>query len=510
MALAEWIYTVDTVEEAALMALIVKNNMDSVNALKNLSKNTEAMHKDLQKLASGEKITSAADGASEYAISEKMRVQVKSLDQDDQNAQNGISILNVASGAIESTINILRTMKEKAIDAANDSNSDADRASIQKVIDQSIDQINENAQVSYNGITMLDGSRNSAVVEGGTYTHLTTQGLAEETTIDTPLVDLMDRGNNSLGIQMDDTMTVSWVKDGVTKSVSISPLYWTKVDYEDVYDVYGNLIDTKKTVTHNDHTLKSLFERNETIMGDLELVDGAKKGYNYIGTDEAGDDVFTIDNKNGITVKAKEAGVSGQLAGLTISVRDSQGNERTSVNAAIDTFTETIQGQNQSDDNALVFQIGTKANQSLKAGFTDMRASALGLEALSVNLSDSPGINVVEDNGVTVTTTVLGSTRLNVGSQEAANAAINVIDNALQKALNQQTKIGAETSRLEYTSANLVMSSENVQAAESVIRDADMAREQTAYARDSILTQAAQAMLAQSNQNSSSVLSLLQ
>ena len=202
--------------------------------------------------------------------------------------------------------------------------------------------------------------------------------------------------------------------------------------------------------------------------------------------------------------------MSGQLAGLTISVRDSQGNERTSVNAAIDTFTETIQGQNQSDDNALVFQIGTKANQSLKAGFTDMRASALGLEALSVNLSDSPGINVVEDNGVTVTTTVLGSTRLNVGSQEAANAAINVIDNALQKALNQQTKIGAETSRLEYTSANLVMSSENVQAAESVIRDADMAREQTAYARDSILTQAAQAMLAQSNQNSSSVLSLLQ
>ena len=85
-----------------------------------------------------------------------------------------------------------------------------------------------------------------------------------------------------------------------------------------------------------------------------------------------------------------------------------------------------------------------------------------------------------------------------------------MLDNALQKVLNQQTTVGAELSRLEYTSANIVMNSENTQAAESVIRDADMAKEQTAYARDSILTQAAQAMLAQSNQNSSSVLSLLQ
>lgn len=492
------------------MALIVKNNMDSVNALKNLSKNNEAMNKDLKKLASGEKITGAGDGASEYAISERMRVQVKSLDQDDRNAQNGISILNVASGAIESTINILRTMKEKAIDAANDSNSDADRAMIQKVIDQSIDQINENAMVSYNGISMLDGSRNGAVVEGGTYTHLTTQGLATDTTVDTAFVDLMDRGNNALGIQKDDTVTVSWVKDGVTKSVSISPLYYTQDGEPEIIIKPSGEIEINIPQETHMHTLKSFFAMNSTISGDMELIDGSDKGYNYVGTDEAGDDVYTIDNENGITVKAKEAGVSGQLAGLTVSVRDSQGNERTSVNAALDTFTETIRGQNQSDDNAMVFQIGTKANQSLKAGFTDMRASALGLEALSVSSSDSTGITTVVDNGVTVTTTVLGNTKLNVGSQAAANAAINVIDNALQKALDQQTKIGAETSRLEYTSANLVMSSENVQAAESVIRDADMAREQTAYARDSILTQAAQAMLAQSNQNGSSVLSLLQ
>jgi flagellin len=149
-------------------------------------------------------------------------------------------------------------------------------------------------------------------------------------------------------------------------------------------------------------------------------------------------------------------------------------------------------------------------SDSLVAGFTDMRASALGLEALSADVGDSTGVVTEYKNGVTTVTANLNSTKLNVSSQLAANAAINVIDSALQKALDLQTKIGAQTSRLEYTSANLVMNSENTQASESVIRDADMAKVQTAYARDSILTQAAQAMLAQSNQNSSSVLSLLQ
>ena len=492
------------------MAYVIKNNMDSVNALKNLTENTKAQHKSLQQAASGEKINGAGDGASEYAISERMRVQVKSLDQDDQNAQNGISILNVASGAVQSTIDILRTMKEKAIDSANDSNSDADRAFIQKEFDQCIDQINENALVSYNGMRMLDGSRNSAVVEGGTYTHLTSKGLSAETTINTPLTELLDRGNNSLGIQESDTCTISWVKNGTTKSVSISPLVLEREGTPQIsFDSNGNMI-IDIPVIREPHTLATLFDVNKTISADMELVDGSAKGYNYIGTDEFGDDVYTTDNENGITVKAKESGVAGQLAGLTISVRDSQGNERTSVNAALDTFNETIRGQNQSDDNAMVFQIGTKANQSLVAGFTDMRASALGLEALSANLADSSAPSSKTEHGVTVTTAVLTSTKLNVGSQLAANAAINVIDNALHKALDLQTKLGAQTSRLEYTSSNLVMSSENTQASESVIRDADMAKVQTAYARDSILAQASQAMLAQANKNSSSVLSLLQ
>lgn len=482
------------------MAYVIKNNMDSVNALKNLTENTKAQNKSLQKAASGEKINGAGDGASEYAISERMRVQVKSLDQDDQNAQNGISILNVASGAIESTINILRTMKEKAIDAANDSNSDADRAAIQKVIDQSIDQINENAQVSYNGITMLDGSRNSAVVDGGTYTHLTNEKLSTSTTVSTRIIDLLDRSNNDLGIQQTDKVVMSWVKNGETHIVEVSPLTYPDWEEQEIYPGYYDFVEVSK-----DHTLGTLINLTGN---DVEIVvpPNGDNNYSYIGKGTADEPVYTVDGENGITVKASKPGLEGQIAGFTLSVFDSNGRPRTSVNAALDSFTETIQAQNQSEDNALVFQIGTKANQSLKAAFTDMRAAALGLESVS----DNGATAIIDSAQAEPGKTTIVSNKLNVSSQSAANAAINVIENALQKALNLQTKLGAETSRLEYTSSNLVMSSENTQASESVIRDADMAKVQTEYARDSVISQAAQAMLAQANQNSNSVLSLLQ
>ena len=151
----------------------------------------------------------------------------------------------------------------------------------------------------------------------------------------------------------------------------------------------------------------------------------------------------------------------------------------------LDSFSESIRAENKSEDNAITLQVGTKANQSIRVGLTDMRAEALGLQS---------------SNGAT----------LNVSTQKNANAAINVLDNALQKALDQQTTIGSIESRLEYTSTNLTTSSQNVQASESTIRDADMAKEMTNYTKNNVLLQAAQSMLAQANQNSSSVLSLLQ
>ncbi|MBR1760550.1 MAG: flagellin [Schwartzia sp.] len=204
-----------------------------------------------------------------------------------------------------------------------------------------------------------------------------------------------------------------------------------------------------------------------------------------IGLDKAGKVVTTANGDNAITVTANAAGVDGQISGFTISVSDAQGNIKKSANAALDNFNETIRAENESKDNAIVLQTGTKANQAIKVGFTDMRSEALGLKGAD-------------------------GTKLNISTQKNANAAINVLDNAIQKALDQQTTIGSVESRLEYTSTNLTTASENVQASESTIRDADMAKEMTEYTKNNVLLQAAQSMLAQANQNSSSVLSLLQ
>ena len=139
------------------MAMVVKNNMPAKQTLNKLNKNSKALSKSLKKVASGMKINSAADDASGFSISERMRVQIRALDQANANAQNAGSLLQTAEGAAASTVDILKTLKEKAINAANDTNTDIDRATIQKEMDQAIDQISDNANVTFNGVKIFDG-----------------------------------------------------------------------------------------------------------------------------------------------------------------------------------------------------------------------------------------------------------------------------------------------------------------------------------------------------------------
>ena len=432
------------------MAMVVKNNMSALSTLNTLNKNTNALSKSLQKVSSGMKINSAADDASGYAISERMRVQIRSLDQANSNAQNGGSMMKVAEGAVSSTVEILKTLKEKAVNAANDTNTDADRQTIQKELDQSIDQINDNANVTFNGQYLVDGSKNSATA--ATCTALTNQSLGTATKTDTALTELTARNGDKLNIRATDTVTVSWVKDGKTYSSSMEIKADTKLG------------DALK------------------LCGDIEVKADANS---FIAIDGSGNSVYTASGESGVTITAQNSGIENQISGFTISITDNTGAVRKSANAALDAFDETLRAQNKSDDNSINLQIGTKANQTIKVGLTDMKAQALGLQG--------------KDNST-----------IQVGNQEQANAAINVLDAAIQKALDQQTTIGAVQSRLEYTQSNLTTASENVTAAESTIRDADMAKEMTEYTKNNVLMQAAQSMLAQANQSSSNVLSLLQ
>ena len=587
------------------MAMVVKNNMSAISTLNTLNKNSSALAKSLQKVSSGMKINSAADDASGYAISERMRVQIRGLDQANQNTQNGTSMMKVAEGAVSSTVDILKTLKEKAINAANDTNTDSDRLTIQKELNQSIDQIDDNANVTYNGKYLVDGSKNT--IGDATYTSLTNQSLKEGTTGTTKITDLAARNGDALEIASTDKVTVSYVQGGKTYSTSfqvkdhtLNDIFQAAEDIDTTNKIFadssneayiasssGKAIDSTGVMTSvtkaagevktQDHkyatsltkaagnlakavdafnkltTVKdtsaafasalSKYTAPTTVKNadgterdatDTDKITAAKefiakvyadKAYNdaltnnndfkvkdaavansvdksmrsyavsaagvhllsdkTVGVAASRNSVETADGTKAITVLANKSGIQHQIAGFNISITDSEGNVKKSANAALDAFKETVRAQNKSADNAISLQVGTAANQSIKVGLTDMRSEALGLKG-----SDG--------------------TKLNISTQTKANAAVNVLDNALQKALDQQTTIGSIQSRLAYTSSNLTTASENVQASESTIRDADMAKEMTEYTKNNVLLQAAQSMLAQANQSSSSVLSLLQ
>ena len=440
------------------MAMVVKNNMSAVNTLNILNRNQSALAKSLQKVSSGMKINDAGDDASGYAISERMRVQIRSLDQDKQNTQNGNSMMKTAEGAVASTVEILKTLKEKAINAANDTNTDEDRRTIQKEINQMVDQIDDNALATYNGKYLVDGSRNS--IGTATCTTLMNNALSTASAWASALTSLESRQNESLNIQSTDNVTISYVRQGRTYTTTFS---------------VGN-----QTLTQI--IAKTAFNGTDSYAG-TDLVGGTTQGA-WIGLDKAGNSVYTADNKTALTIKAAGAGTTYQISAFTIGITDNTGALRKTANTSLDAFNERIRSENKSVDNALVLQTGVKANQAIKVSMTDMRSLALGMKGM--------------DGSV-----------ISVQTQDKANAAINSIDSALQKALDEQANIGAVQTRLRYTASNLTTQSENVQNSESTIRDADMAKEMTEYTKNNVLLQAAQSMLAQANQNSSAVLSLL-
>ena len=431
------------------MAMVVKNNMSAVRTLNTLNQNSTALQKSLTKVASGMKINGAQDDAAGYAISERMRVRIRSLDQANQNSQNDSSLMKTAEGAVSNTIEILKALKEKAINSANDSNTDEDRQTIQKEVDQFIDQIDDNALVQFNGKYLVDGSKNNVVTSSKTI--LLNQSLDINTANDSALTALKNRAGDALEILATDKYTVSWVANGTTQTTS-------------------NTVGSTTLIS-----LLSFAGTASQQTGDTATA---------IGTDKFNVELYTPDRSAGIALVASTAGVTEQIAGFTISITDSDGNVKKAANAALDAFKLYQRAENQTGDKALTFHTGPESNVAIKVGMGDMRAEALGLK----------GTN---------------NDRLSVQTKEKANAAINVIDNALSMALNQQIDIGSVLSRLDYTQSNIITARDNDQASESTTRDADMAKEMTNYTKSNVLLQTAQAMLAQANQNSAAVLSLL-
>lgn len=434
--------------------MTINNYVMSIGILNTLNKHSASMATHMQHIATGLRIARVADDPAGWAIGQRMDVRICSLDAASRNAQQSKSLLKVADGGISSTVDILRTLKEKAIEAANDTATTADRQTIQKLFDQYADQIDDNALVTYNGKYLLDGSRQG--LSQKTQQAFTNEQLGKDTQLTTKLTDLTRRDGSSLNILAGDTVNISYVKDGKTYSASYAA---------------------------KDTTVEDIFKQMNAIAGDVFDVAGMSDT-EEIGTGAAGQTVKTIDGEHAISVKAKDAGTAGSISGFTIGISDSKGQMKKTVSSALDAFTETIQAKDARADGSLKMQIGADANNSLNIPLGDMSSRALGLRG--------------RDGSV-----------LDVTTQKGANAAMDVLDKALERALDQETTVGAMSSRLDYTISNLTVQSENLTDAKSTLLDADMAKEMLAYTRENVLMQAAMAMLAQNNQNAGWFLSLL-
>ena len=594
------------------MTMTVKNNMSAVNTLNTLERNSSDLSKELQRLSSGMRINSAADDASAYAISERMRVQIRSLDQDLRNTQNARSLMRTAEGAVASTVEILKTFKEKALDAANDTNTDEDRATIQRELDQLIQQVDDNAYVTYNGKILLDGSmggniagdEHGAIVDFMSYLDNSTLSAAdalnkainyasgglfqdEEELKANFLADIKSRSDllDKCGINLDndDTgsitgrdagndrektaesivpedglpfgmgpagsstsvingLTVIWpdtagnaMKSAITSALDNQWLQNCMDLIDESYELNflepgasvrtmtvnldasvpsGTLAQVKSTYnTATGVTTGLELQINMSYYSHLDLSDpnGLDEGSHqtYLDRVIAHEMTHALMAANITHFSDLKPYIKEGAAELTHGIDDERKNviedlaaNPTNLKAALE-FTganpdEKVyaagymilrylakQSAEGSPQKKMVFQIGTKANQVIKAGLGDMRAMALGLK-------DADG------------------TTLSVTTQKKATSALNVIDHAINKALKQQTFIGAIESRLDFTAANITTAHENVTASESTIRDADMAKTFTDYTKANVLMQTAQSMLAQANQNSSSALGLLQ
>ena len=505
------------------MSMKVKNNLGAIRTLNTLGKNAGAVQKNLRKVATGEKINSAADNASAYSISERMREKIRSLDQANQNTQNDMAMMRTAEGAVANIVDTLRTLKQKAIDSANDSNTDEDRRIMQKEVDQFIDQIDDNALVTFNGKQLVNGRMSSANVFTRSVffnPYLHNDQIISEFSSPRPhaweAVYMNDKPTwmtgESIGIEKGDLFKSTFVMGGKTiimtgcvDNYSLLALLGgagylstgsNHVIYINGTSAGGGLMPAGVYGTDKYADTFFSFPHGAVLGG--STMHGGRGAIEYDGgvNDPSGHLLYSPGKMSGIAITSESERFDEQLTGVSYIIMDSSGNIKEQPTRVLNQFTIIQYAQNgplpydvknglaAPKSTAMSFHVGAGANQSMAVGLRDMRSVALGIKNTD-------------------------GTKLSISTRDAALAAIPAFDNAINSALDQMTSIGAMEARLEYTAANLTTSTENVQSSESTIRDADMAREMTNYTKDNVLLQAAQAMLAQANQDTSSVLGLL-
>ncbi|MBD3879285.1 MAG: flagellin [Quinella sp. 1Q5] len=668
------------------MAIVINTNEQATRIHGMYNRNTTKMNAAMTRVATAQKLNTAKDGASNWAISEKMRDLMRANSQANQNVQNDTALLKTAQDGIGNTLSILTTLKERAINAANDSNVSSDRTKIAEEVKQLVAQIDDNAaKVKFNGRQLLNGAQeggsvskasSASSVAGVTATEpvgqnavysITGLNSAVNTaaTSGTLLKSLVDPsgGGNAL-LQENDTITISWKNNGEDKQISVTAnstndltallTAMTKADsnlsandtgvkaagatFTEAKNANGQTInatlpgfyivgktghvitDVSVSVTSatgvantraeevfkpnaiqqaeaapsadKDHgsnvvygvadksgALLKGFDGDKTAWMDLALstanitslgTDG--KDFVYNSHASKTDATAAATTEFTITVNGKDVKIKGAttIEELNKKFEESGVNVRAHIaTSAGETLTydgeAVIQGGANSTTayrttSAGLYFIGAKGEAITSIGFSggttsgntnaaltnyetsQNAASGFYKKQLSIDsswidgsssYSAAGGASLLPQGqalqffvggeanfgvnfsiGKATVANLLGGTIDSFASKfrtkEGAEAALGVIDDAINKTLVEQTRLGAMEARLGYTADNLSSMNENLEAADSAIRDADMAKEMTNYMKYSVLAQSSQYMLAQAGQNAFSVLNLLQ
>ena len=550
------------------MAMIVQHNMQSMNANRMLGIVSTNLAKSTEKLSSGYRINRAADDAAGLAISEKMRSQIRGLTQASTNAEDGISLIQTAEGALNESHSILQRMRQLAVQAANGTETDDDRGNIQDEIEQLQDELDRIAETTeFNTMKLLDGSfdgiattNTTAGPKYGQYSgvhgaFITSNIVGVEITTNTSATvggesAIWDAAGTSLTINLANNKTytqadidnliknakqedsiavntpaevtmkfatgvftasdatsetteptiagvkasadVDFIEKDSGKFVGANHIKITSNKYGEDYNIDIEFLFTanegKESVTLN--TAPSYAMTGDTKLGDDSVIT-QKAGYQITlmsGKEYTAEDIEDLLAQEGLNVSVELSGVD-QAPDVpnTLFITDSGYSKIISLEDGAglgdeDAFLTQNSYDSVNSTGGMRLQIGANEGQTMSFNIGDMSASALGVSGQNVRVDE----------------------------QDRASQAITTIDKAIEIVSKQRAALGAVQNRLEHTIANLDTSAENLQTAESRIRDVDMASEMVEYSKNNILSQASQSMLAQANQATQGVLSLLQ
>ncbi len=544
------------------MAMIVQHNMSAMNANRMLGITNSSLAKSTEKLSSGYRINRAADDAAGLSISEKMRSQIRGLNKASDNAQDGISLIQTAEGALNESHSILQRMRELSVQASNGTETDDDREAVQKEISQLQDELTRiSSTTEFNTMKLLDGSlagpqgvsKGSNQTIGGQVANLKAAETGMTAGVDTSgVTDTAFFAKETIKIDGAD-ITVDWttltseekaaLKQDWTQSDSSKASKAATIMQDKINEAIDNsglgvahvTVKSSVTGTAASFNIKSGSEgtdskididsatNTDTVIGKTLGTVAAKTGTtNYSGAVVANTEKFYM-NINGQSLVVTPTAVAANATMASVAA-----GLATDINTAIDTYNA---GRDDADKLKNVTVDVSKdgrlvvSSESGSVSFEDFgtgeAAKKLGLDASATKTAANGGmtLQIGANEGQTMnfgiedmSAAALGvdGGKVDIASQSGAQKATTTIDAAIKKVSEQRSKLGAVQNRLEHTIANLDTASENTQTSESRIRDTDMAEEMVAYSKNNILLQAGQSMLAQANQSNQGVLSLLQ